>query len=297
MISSVRALVLALLVSITCTIGSGQNAIIIVIDGARHQETFGAEGTYIPHMWNELRPLGTIFTNFRNDGRTVTCPGHATILTGRWQDLENNGSERPTSATLFEYYRKQTGSPERSCFVIAGKKKLEMLTYGTDTAYGAPFGASFVSRNEKNDVETYQNLRNVLRNDHPSLVIVNFAQTDVKAHDSDWNGYRSAIRGADSLIADLWNYLQSDSIYRNTTDLYVTNDHGRHDDQHGGFKDHGDNCEGCRHIMLLAVGPRFPKGVTIDRRTSQVDIAPTIGAMKSLHLPKLDGYNLLPMEK
>ncbi|NIW99096.1 MAG: T9SS type A sorting domain-containing protein, partial [Phycisphaerae bacterium] len=36
-----------------------------------------------------------------------------------------------------------------------------------------------------------------------------------------------------------------------------TNDHGRHDDQHGGFSGHGDGCEGCRHIMFLALGPEI----------------------------------------
>ena len=42
-----------------------QNVIIVVIDGARYTETFGGGNTYIPHMYDDLRPSGYLYTNFR----------------------------------------------------------------------------------------------------------------------------------------------------------------------------------------------------------------------------------------
>ena len=49
-----------------------QNVIIVVVDGARYTETFGAGATYIPHMYNDLKPLGAVYTNFRiaDEGKT-----------------------------------------------------------------------------------------------------------------------------------------------------------------------------------------------------------------------------------
>jgi hypothetical protein len=105
------------------------NVIVVVIDGARYSETFGKEDTYIPYMWNEMRPQAVIFTNFYNDGTTKTNPGHATIATGKWQSIANNGTERPTFPTLFEYYRQQTGAADSSVYVVAGADKLAAISY------------------------------------------------------------------------------------------------------------------------------------------------------------------------
>ena len=56
----------------------------------------------------------------------------------------------------------------------------------------------------------------------------------------------------------------------------ITNDHGRHLDSVGaGFQQHGDECEGCRHINCFAYGPDFKKGV-IDTEREQIDIPATI---------------------
>jgi hypothetical protein len=50
-----------------------------MIDGARYDESFGAGATNLPHIWNDLRPKGTVYTNFRNDGITKTCAGHSAV--------------------------------------------------------------------------------------------------------------------------------------------------------------------------------------------------------------------------
>jgi len=52
-----------------------QNVVIAVIDGSRDSETMGAG--YTPMMWDSLRPRGTVWTDFRNEGITSTNPGRA----------------------------------------------------------------------------------------------------------------------------------------------------------------------------------------------------------------------------
>ena len=108
-----------------------QNVIIIVIDGARYTETFGGGNTYIPHLYDDLRPSGYLYTNFRiaTEGITSTNPGHTSILTGTWQQIANDGSERPDKPTVFEYFRKELGSSVAENYAITGKSKLNIVSY------------------------------------------------------------------------------------------------------------------------------------------------------------------------
>ena len=268
-----------------------QNAIIIVIDGARYSETFGADSTYIPHIWNQLRVQGTIWTNFYNEGITKTDPGHASISTGVWEQIDNRGRLRPQHPTIFEYFRKATGAPESSAVVVVGKNKLDILTYSTHPDYGVSYKAcSFIA---SHDTSVVRKLKEVIHQNHPQLVLVNLPTTDIVAHLKDWNGYLISIRRADSLVAEIWSDVQADSIYRNKTTLFITNDHGRHDDLHGGFAEHGDSCNGCRHIMLFAIGKGFPKNGIVQTKRTQCDITPTIGELLSFPTPYSTGTSLL----
>ncbi len=292
-----RALVfLAIFSVLVTTAGLAQNVVIVMIDGARYDESFGAGATNMPRIWNDLRPKGTVYTNFRNDGITKTCAGHSAVLTGVWQDMPNDGSVRPATPTVFEFYRKYTGQPESTCFVISGKTKLEMLTHSVDTAFGSAYGARFVAGATTSDTATWRQIVKVMDTEHPRLLIINFPDVDVNGHAKNWDAYLSAIRGADSLVYRLWNKIESDSVYRERTTMFVTNDHGRHDEAHGGFQNHGDSCEGCRHIMLLGMGPGFVQGAVVAERHMQIDIAPTIAGIFGFPFPKRDGKSLFPVE-
>lgn len=271
----------------------GQNVFIVVIDGARYSETFLSESKYIPRIWNDLRQEGTIYTLCLNLDGTYTVPGHASIITGVWQKLPNDGSKRPTVPTIFEYFRKQMAEPKNSCFVVAGKRKLSVLTHSTDKNYGKKFGANLITTRLENDIQVWNKLNHVINKYHPKLVIVNFPEVDNAGHSGNYDKYLKSLRQVDSLIYLLWNKIQSDSIYKKNTVMFVTNDHGRHDDQHGNFKDHGCTCNGCSHIMLLAIGLQFPKNTIVSDTTYQIDIVPTIGEILGFNLPQLPGRSLL----
>jgi hypothetical protein len=268
-----------------------QNVVIIVIDGARYTETFGADSLYIPRIWTQLRPLGTIWTNFRNDGITKTDPGHASIATGTWQSIDNKGVVRPTQPTIFEYFRKASGALKSEAAVVVGKRKLGILAYSTHPDYGAEYKA-FTSIG-KDDTSVIRNLKTTLRQNHPKLTLVNLPSTDAAGHSGNWMEYVSAIHRVDSLIYDIWQTLQADPFYQTNTTLFITNDHGRHDKLHGGFKNHGDGCEGCRHIMLFAIGRGFPVSTVVTTRRTQCDIAPTAGELLSFSTIYSTGTSLL----
>ena len=268
--------------------------VIAVIDGARYSETLGDPNhQYIPRLWNIFRPQGIVYLSFYNNGVTTTTPGHSSILSGVWQHIANDGSEPPHTPTVFEYYRKALGRPAEDVQIILGKKKLAVLAASDFAGYGNPYAAT-VNRVDGsfnyNDSAAADNARRVILSKHPRISIINFPETDNAAHQGDKPWYLKSIHGADSLIVDLWERIQADSILHGRTTLFVTNDHGRHlDSVKNGFIDHGDSCEGCRHIMCIAAGPDIPPGTVENTMWEQIDLAPTIGALLNFPLPYARG--------
>lgn len=168
-----------------------RNVFLVVMDGVRYSETFGdPTHRFIPHIWNDLRPLGTIYTNFRNDAITVTVPGHTAMLTGTWQNVKNDGSERPYEPTVFEYYRKETNAPGNKTWVVVQHMNLISTNYSDHPEYGKQYGANLDSpglhkRGElqhTGDVATWDILKAVMNRDHPSLLMINFGMTDSMGH-------------------------------------------------------------------------------------------------------------------
>ncbi len=288
-------LALVLLASASVDAQKTSYAVILVIDGARNSEAF-ADSTHanIPHLWNNLRPLGTWYPNFFNNGATRTNPGHSSILSGTWQVIANDGTERPHKPTLFEYFRKFRSVDSSETAVVLGKEKLDILAYSDDPDFGSAYRSSlYLVGAQYEDTAAFRNFRQVSAASHPKISIINLPATDHSAHTGVWSSYIASLRGADSLAEEFWNFIQSDSIYRDRTTLFITNDHGRHlDGVAAGWSDHGDGCAGCRHVNLLVLGPDTPAGVVDSTAREQTDIAPTVGTLLGFPTPAAIGTML-----
>jgi hypothetical protein len=297
--------ILALLVVLFANYILAQNVIIVVIDGARYTETFGGTGTYIPHLYNDLKPLGALYSDFKIDydagARTETNPGHASIATGTWQTISNSGGEYPHKPTVFEYFRKEIVTAESDNYMLAGKNKLEYIKHSDASGYGATYQASWFGNDNKIDQQIYDLTISAMSTDHPRLMIINFAEVDAAGHTGDENTYQNALINADNLVYQLWQNIEAESYGyapENTT-MFVTNDHGRHTTD---FSGHGDDCEGCTHIMLLALGRNVSQGIVNIDPHFQIDIAPTVGDLLNFRTPQAigtslyDGSNPLPVE-
>ena len=301
-----RCRLLAIVTLALCWLASAASAIaqvtpahvvLVFIDGPRYSESF-AQPDRIPRIWNDLRPAGCILTDYRNDGYTLTVSGHSTTLTGRRQYLANDGSERPHDLTLFERYRKGSGQPANSVWVVAGKSKLEVLAYSDDPEGGIAYAARD-SVGMGADIPTMETVLGVLASDHPRFMAVNLPEVDLIAHSADWEGYLAAITRADSLVGVLWDFLQSDAEYAGRSALFVTADHGRHDNRpgepHDGFQNHGDSCEGCQHIILAAAGVGIRSGVQIDTPSDQSDLGATLAELMQLDGSGMEGFPIYAM--
>lgn len=270
-----------------------QNVIFLNTDGLRYEDGFGKKAQNMPHMWNDLRPNGAICTNMWNNGTTYTAPGHATCITGSWQYEPNNGRIRPNSPTIFEYFRKQFNAKPEDTLILPGKGNCWHLNYSLFPGFGRPYETPLYSLGA-NDDEIVSTLKERLRNQKPRLVYAILPHIDSSGHVDEYAKYEETIKHADSLIWEVWNFVQADPFYKDKTTMVVTTDHGRHSTGvNDGYKSHGDACEGCRHVYALMIGPDIKKGLEFKTECYQVDLAPTIGQLMGFATPAADGKPLM----
>jgi arylsulfatase A-like enzyme len=277
--------------------------VVLIIDGPRFSETFGdSTAQYIPYLGKELIHEGTLFKNFRNNGPTYTNAGHTAITTGVYQSISNGGKELPKNPSMFQYYLKEKKADKSDAYIVASKGKLEILgntknkkwwnTYLPST-YCGPFGNS---SEYANDLSTVTKVESLIGTHPPKLMLINLLAADTYGHSNEWEKYLGAIQQCDSYVRQIWSTIQSNTSMRNKTALFITNDHGRHLTGHkNGFVNHGDRCEGCRHIALLAVGPDFKKDTIIANGGEQIDISKTIAYLLGFQMPTSRGRLLTEM--
>jgi hypothetical protein len=136
---------------------------------------------------------------------------------------------------------------------------------------------------------------------NPKHILVSFSDTDKIGHGGIWSSYVNALTNADHLVYQLWQHIEAGDYGYTTanTTLFVTNDHGRHTTD---FTGHGDDCDGCEHIMLFAIGRNVEPGVENSDLHYQIDIAPTVGDLLNFSTPQsvgtslYEGSNPLPVE-
>jgi hypothetical protein len=271
--------------------------VILVIDGPRFTETFGdPSGALIPRMNKELRHQGVLFSNFRNLGSTTTTAGHTALLTGVYQHISNGGKELPKNPNIFQYYLKEKNLDKSKAWLVTSKGKLEVLANTRDKKWWNMYmpysfcGPNGNSSSYGSDEPTVAKVKEVISGQHPHLMLVNLLAVDTYGHGNEWENYKKAITSCDQYAYEIWNHIQSDPEMKNRTALFITNDHGRHLDGHkDGFVSHGDKCEGCTHIAMLALGPDFKKDVEITTQAEQTDLSMTISKMLNFSMPTSTG--------
>jgi hypothetical protein len=283
-----------------------RNVIVLIVDGPRYSETWG-DSTHqcIPHMANDLAKEGIIYTHFQNDGFTYTNSGHTALTTGFRQEIANSGEKvYPDHPSMFQYFLKYSGKEKTSAWIITTKDKLEILANTKDPGWANKYmpatdcGVNGIGTGYREDKVTFQSVKEILVRDHPNLVLINFKEPDASGHANNWKGYLQGIKDTDAYIWEIWKLLNSDSTYKDRTTLIVTNDHGRHlDGVRDGFINHGDACEGCRHINFFAAGPDFKKNIVIDKEHRQVDVPATVSKLLGFPMPLTEGKVLQDLFK
>ena len=275
-----------------------ERVIVLIVDGPRYSETWGdTSHQYIPHMANDMATNGVIATNFNNDGYTYTTSGHAAICTGVRQQLENSkGLDLPKQPSFFQYYLKESVLPPSKAWIITSKDKLFILGNSADPEWidkykpATDCGINGQQSGYRDDTVTFNRVMAVLKTQQPNLMLVNFKEPDGAGHANNWPEYLKGIVETDSLVWEVWKFIQSDPYYKDKTTLFVTNDHGRHlDGWKDGFVSHGDDCEGCKHLNFYAYGPDIKSNYVADTYYAQVDLTTTIATLMGFQMPYSQG--------
>lgn len=276
--------------------GKTKRVIIILVDGPRWSETWGDSlRQYIPYR-TLMAQQGVLLTNFRNEGFTYTNAGHTAIINGGHWQINNSGQELPPVPGLFQYYRKTFSAPADKVWLVASKDKLHILSDCQDPEWQGRYRPSFdvgysgAGTGYRPDSITHARALDVLRTHHPDLMMISYREPDYTGHTNNWTNYLAQVRITDQYVWQIFQAIQSDPYYAGNTAIFVTNDHGRHlDGVNGGFGGHGDACEGCRKIELLAIGPDFKTGVELNTFGDQRDLCRTTAYLLGMPMPTAQG--------
>lgn len=127
--------------------GDPQAKLIVVLfgGGTRSSETIGdPEHRYIPRLWKEMAPCGTLFTNMRVEHRVVHPNSAGSIVTGHWEWDDLDWSRPVAHPTLFEMYRKARGAGDTAAWAFVYASILARAGESLTPGYGPDYAANVV---------------------------------------------------------------------------------------------------------------------------------------------------------
>lgn len=126
------------------------------------------------------------------------------------------------------------------------------------------------------DAFTHHYALSAMTIDHPRLLYIGYGETDDFAHDGEYDQYVLAANRTDRYLQELWNAVQADPFYRDSTVLFVTVDHGRghapletwqhHASKRSlagymqGLAQYADGIVGSDAVWMAAIGPGIRRG-------------------------------------
>lgn len=186
-------------------------------------------------------------------------------------------------------YLRQYANPEK-VWLVTGKNKLSVLAQNMQDDQLLISANCGEGESDRDDTLTFDEAIRIMDTCSPDVMFISFMEPDISGHTGIWNDYLTAITRTDTLIGKLFDYINSDPDYAGKTNMIIANDHGRHSDgTNEGFRNHGCSCEGCSHIMLVAYGPDFRKGITSHIGYQQTDITATAAHLLGFRMSGSEG--------
>jgi hypothetical protein len=106
--------------------------------GVRSMDTIDdPEHRLMPHLWKDLIPKGTLFTNMRVEHLVVHPNCNASIKTGHWEYDDLDWSKPPKHPTIFEIYRKERTASDTAAWsfvyasILTATGEIDCAHYGS----------------------------------------------------------------------------------------------------------------------------------------------------------------------
>ncbi|MHC4155528.1 MAG: twin-arginine translocation signal domain-containing protein [Planctomycetota bacterium] len=119
--------------------------IVLFGGGTRSSESIDdPQHSYIPHLWNDLVPKGTLFTDMRVEQKVVHPNSAGSIMTGHWEWDDIDWSRPVANPTIFELYRKARRAPDTAAWAFVYASILANTGQSLAPDYGRPYAANVV---------------------------------------------------------------------------------------------------------------------------------------------------------
>ena len=238
----------------------------------------------LPFFWRTLmREHGSIAGNQSLGSRVrlanrlwFSYPGYSEMLVGRARDdvITSNDPIQNPSRTVLEFLRQQTSAPKEGVAVFASWSVFNAISEsraGTIIinagfeAYEHPDASvKALSRMQfetptpwdtvRHDVYTARLAMAHLATYKPRVLYLALGETDDWAHDGRYDRVLDAFVRSDTILEDLWTWLQTQDEYRGRTSLLITTDHGRGRGREG-WRNHGAKHAGSEDTWMALVSP------------------------------------------
>jgi hypothetical protein len=251
----------------------------------------------MPFFWSTIENEGQLYGD-RDLGNCdevankyhFSYPGYNEIFTGFPDERINTNNPVPNpNENVFEYLDKQKGlenkvavfaswevfpaifNVQRSGLKVnAGYtnfedvKADERLKYLNEIQHKEPHYLG----DTRIDCMTYEFGKEYLKEYKPRILYLAFDETDDMAHAGNYKMYLSQAHQEDAYLQELWQYLQTDPVYKDKTTLIVTCDHGRGDVPLDNWRSHGSGIKNSEQTWIAVIGPDTPHDGIIKTQTT-----------------------------
>ncbi|XOV91293.1 MAG: sulfatase-like hydrolase/transferase [Bacteroidota bacterium] len=267
----------------------------------------------MPFIWSTIVKNGQLYGN-RTLGNKVNCsnqmwfsyPGYNEILTGAADDerITSNSKLPNPNTTVLEFLNKQKAFKGK----VYAFGSWDVFPYIiNEERSGVPVNAGFekevgdISEKEKTlnelqdemrspwgsvryDAFTHHYALECLKNDKPRALFISYGETDDYAHEGEYDQYLLSATQTDDYIKEIWEYVQSDTNYKDKTTLIITTDHGRGTMPKDTWRSHGTSIKGADQIWIAVIGPDTPASGEMydDKQYYQNQVARTITSLLGL---------------
>lgn len=243
--------------------------------------------TLLPFFWNTIARNGQLYGNRALDSKTnvtnnqwFSYPGYNEILTGYADNerIHSNDKLYNPNKTVLEFINSQPAFKGKVAaftswdvfpYIINDKRSGVMVSGGQAKATG-----SKLTEREKTldqmmnsipnplgdirlDAFTFYYGLEYMKKNKPRVLYFAFDETDDFAHAGEYAAYLNSAFYTDRFLDELWNYVQSDPVYKNKTTMILTCDHGRGTNAED-WKHHGEKVVGADQIWMAVIGPDTP---------------------------------------
>lgn len=277
----------------------------------------------MPFMWSTIAEKGQIYGNrlensYVNLTNTMvfSYPGYNEILTGKADDEHINSNDKiyNSNVTILEKLNQSPRYKDKIAaftswdvfpYIINDKRSKVPVNAGYMKAHGNHLTEieKFLNETQKQapvlwesvrlDMYTHHYAKEYIKKNKPKIAYIAYGETDDFAHAGSFDYYIKSLATSDTMIEDLWNYVQNDPFYKDNTYFIITTDHGRGvgANPESIWTSHGKNVKYADQTWLAVLGPTIKAKGEI-KESSQLytnQIAATIAAIAGVDYDLKDG--------